>query len=284
MRGRRRGGRRTRGLGPRRRRPRRPGGPAGGRRTPGLDHRHHPASAASTSSSSPASTCPAGSPRRWPERAAELLPDGGTAVDLCTGSGAIALVLSGATPGGPGGGHRRRPGGRGLRPAQRRRRPRGATSTTRCPTTWPVGSTCCCAVLPYVPTGALHLLPRDVLAYEPRRALDGGADGLGLVAEVVARSPRWVRPGGWLLLEVGGDQVGAVAERYVGRPATARSRCSSTATATPGRRRTARRPRRRPLGLGTPRPLRGSRAAAGPTRAGAAWPGSWPRSGGSAPG
>ena len=67
-----------------------------------------------------------------------------------------------------------------------------------------------CAVLPYVPTGALHLLPRDVVAHEPRRALDGGADGLTLVAELVIRSTRWVRPGGWLLLEVGEDQVDAV--------------------------------------------------------------------------
>ncbi len=68
-----------------------------------------------------------------------------------------------------------------------------------------------CAVLPYVPTGALHLLPRDVLAFEPRRALDGGPDGLGLVAEVVARSPQWVRRGGWLLLEVGADQIDPLA-------------------------------------------------------------------------
>ncbi len=67
-------------------------------------------------------------------------------------------------------------------------------------------------VLPYVPTEALHLLPRDVVAFEPRAALDGGAGGLELVATAVSGSRRWVRPGGWLVLEVGGDQLPAVGE------------------------------------------------------------------------
>jgi len=52
-----------------------------------------------------------------------------------------------------------------------------------------------------------RLLPRDVRAFEPRLALDGGADGTDLLAEVARRSPRWLRPGGWLLLELGGDQA-----------------------------------------------------------------------------
>jgi methylase of polypeptide subunit release factors len=65
-------------------------------------------------------------------------------------------------------------------------------------------------VLPYVPDRALHLLPRDVQRFEPRLALDGGPDGLALVRIVVRRSPRWVRPHGWLGLEAGGDQVDEV--------------------------------------------------------------------------
>ena len=63
------------------------------------------------------------------------------------------------------------------------------------------------AVVPYVPTDSLRVLPRDVQAFEPRLALDGGVDGTDLLAEVVRRSPRWLRPGGWLLLELGGDQA-----------------------------------------------------------------------------
>jgi release factor glutamine methyltransferase len=69
------------------------------------------------------------------------------------------------------------------------------------------------AVVPYVPTEKLAFLPRDVVAFEPRAALDGGAGGLDVLSTVVARSVRWLRLGGWLLLELGGDQAGAVAER-----------------------------------------------------------------------
>jgi release factor glutamine methyltransferase len=63
------------------------------------------------------------------------------------------------------------------------------------------------AVAPYVPTGSIRLLPRDVQAYEPRLALDGGPEGTDLVGEIVRRSTRWLKPGGQLMLELGGDQA-----------------------------------------------------------------------------
>jgi release factor glutamine methyltransferase len=62
------------------------------------------------------------------------------------------------------------------------------------------------AVAPYVPTGELRLLPADVQRYEPRLALDGGTDGLDLVRRAIAAARRLLRPGGWLLVEVGGTQ------------------------------------------------------------------------------
>lgn len=62
------------------------------------------------------------------------------------------------------------------------------------------------AVPPYVPTGELRFLPVDVQRYEPRHSLDGGRDGLRVVRHVVAGAARLLRPGGWLLVEVGGDQ------------------------------------------------------------------------------
>jgi release factor glutamine methyltransferase len=62
------------------------------------------------------------------------------------------------------------------------------------------------AVAPYVPTASLRLLPADVQRYEPRAALDGGADGLAVVRRVIADASRLLRIGGWLLLELGGDQ------------------------------------------------------------------------------
>lgn len=61
----------------------------------------------------------------------------------------------------------------------------------------------------YVPRFQSEELARreaDVQRYEPRLALDGGGDGLGLVRRVVGSAARLLRPGGWLLAEVGGEQ------------------------------------------------------------------------------
>lgn len=62
------------------------------------------------------------------------------------------------------------------------------------------------AVPPYVPTGDLRFLPADVKRFEPRAALDGGADGLDVARRVVAAAGRLLHPGGWLLMELGGEQ------------------------------------------------------------------------------
>ncbi|MHB1511405.1 MAG: N5-glutamine methyltransferase family protein [Acidimicrobiales bacterium] len=62
------------------------------------------------------------------------------------------------------------------------------------------------AVAPYVPTRELAFLPVDVQRYDTRLALHGGADGLDIVREVVVSAGRLLRPGGWLLIEVGGEQ------------------------------------------------------------------------------
>ncbi|MEX5720452.1 putative protein N(5)-glutamine methyltransferase [Geodermatophilus maliterrae] len=60
---------------------------------------------------------------------------------------------------------------------------------------------------PYVPTGALTLLPPEARLHEPRTALDGGPDGLGVHRRVAAGAPAWLAPGGSLLVEVGEDQA-----------------------------------------------------------------------------
>jgi len=64
------------------------------------------------------------------------------------------------------------------------------------------------AVAPYVPRDQLQFLPRDVQAYEPAAALDGGHDGLAVVRVVVADAARILHAGGVIVLELGGDQLG----------------------------------------------------------------------------
>lgn len=54
---------------------------------------------------------------------------------------------------------------------------------------------------PYVPSGEVALMPLEARVHEPLLALDGGADGLDLHRRVAAKAPRWLRPGGVLLVE-----------------------------------------------------------------------------------
>ncbi|HKI28869.1 MAG TPA: HemK/PrmC family methyltransferase [Actinomycetota bacterium] len=139
-------------------------------------------------------------------RAVALLPADGIAVDLCAGSGAVAVILGAA-------------------------RPRATVIATDID---PVAIACAhrngveallgdldeplppalrgrvdvvTAVVPYVPTEELHLLPRDVLAHEPCRSLDGGPRGTEVLERAARAAARWLRPGGSVLLELGGDQA-----------------------------------------------------------------------------
>jgi release factor glutamine methyltransferase len=67
------------------------------------------------------------------------------------------------------------------------------------------------ANLPYVPSAELPRLPPEVRA-EPLLALDGGGDGLDVIRRLVAGVRAALRPGGWLLLELGLGQAPAVEE------------------------------------------------------------------------
>jgi release factor glutamine methyltransferase len=147
-------------------------------------------------------------------RAASLLPSGGVAVDLCTGSGAVAAVLRAAHPGASiiatdidpvAVACARRNGidaleGDLMAPLDRSLR--GGLDVVT-------------AVVPYVPTDELRLLPRDVLEHEPRVALDGGPSGTTVLARAVRAAGEWLRDGGSVLLEIGGDQAAGVTDLLV---------------------------------------------------------------------
>lgn len=59
---------------------------------------------------------------------------------------------------------------------------------------------------PYIPAAEVAELPVDVRDFEPRLALDGGPDGLDLVRQIAAQAPAQLTVGGLLALEIGADQ------------------------------------------------------------------------------
>ena len=63
---------------------------------------------------------------------------------------------------------------------------------------------------PYIPTGDLENLQPEVRDFEPRGALDGGADGLDFYRLIIPAAPDYLFPGGLLLFEAGIGQAGAV--------------------------------------------------------------------------
>lgn len=60
---------------------------------------------------------------------------------------------------------------------------------------------------PYIPTEDIEKLDASVRDYEPRMALDGGADGLDFFRAVATGWEKVLRPGGTLLFEVGIGQA-----------------------------------------------------------------------------
>ncbi len=65
---------------------------------------------------------------------------------------------------------------------------------------------------PYVPTEEVGLMPPEARLHEPLVALDGGADGLDVQRRVIATAPRWLAPGGHLLVETSERQAAQTAE------------------------------------------------------------------------
>ncbi|MZQ80889.1 putative protein N(5)-glutamine methyltransferase [Paenibacillus sp. 5J-6] len=70
------------------------------------------------------------------------------------------------------------------------------------------------ANVPYVPTGAIELLPSEARIHEARLALDGGVDGLDVQRRVALEAPQWLAPGGHLLVEVSERQAPQAVEIF----------------------------------------------------------------------
>jgi release factor glutamine methyltransferase len=144
-------------------------------------------------------------------RAVERLPSGGAAIDLCTGCGAIARTLSAAEP--------------AARVVASDVDPRAVACARSngveayegdlfdaIPDELAGRVDLVVGVVPYVPTPELPLLQRDTFAFETPLSYDGGADGTAILRRVLAGAPRFLRAGGAVLLELGGEQVDALAD------------------------------------------------------------------------
>jgi release factor glutamine methyltransferase len=136
-------------------------------------------------------------------RAAEALPGDGTAIDLCTGSGAIATYLKS-----------RHPKARVIATDIDER----AVACARSNGVeayqgdlfgdLQVTADVITAVVPYVPTPELPLLQRDTFAFETALSYDGGADGTAILRRVIDEARQHLN--GTLLLELGGEQADAL--------------------------------------------------------------------------
>ena len=69
---------------------------------------------------------------------------------------------------------------------------------------------------PYIPTADIDTLQREVKDYEPHLALDGGADGLDIYRRIAAEASKYLNRGGMLIMEVGAGQAADVVKMFRG--------------------------------------------------------------------
>lgn len=71
---------------------------------------------------------------------------------------------------------------------------------------------------PYIPSAEIDTLPPEVRDHDPRAALDGGADGLEFFRAIAAEAPHWLKPGGVLMAEFDDGQGPALLELFSAAP------------------------------------------------------------------
>ncbi|MET8409657.1 putative protein N(5)-glutamine methyltransferase [Streptomyces sp. NPDC005195] len=160
-------------------------------------------------------------PRRRTEflvdQAVALARNASVVVDLCCGSGAVGAALA-ASLGGPEL-HAADIDPAAVRCARRNVAPFGGRVHqgdlyAALPDTLRGRVDVLAANVPYVPTGDVGLLPSEARDHEPLTALDGGADGLDILRRVADEAPRWLAPGGSLLVETSEPQAPRAVEVF----------------------------------------------------------------------
>ena len=69
---------------------------------------------------------------------------------------------------------------------------------------------------PYIPTATVETLQREVKDFEPRLALDGGEDGLDFYRRIAAEAGKYLTRGGMLIMEVGEGEAQEVVKMFKG--------------------------------------------------------------------
>ena len=71
---------------------------------------------------------------------------------------------------------------------------------------------------PYIPSADIKGLMTDVSEFEPALALDGGEDGLNFYRKIIEGAPQHLNSNGQLILEIGHDQAGPLADLFQTNP------------------------------------------------------------------
>jgi release factor glutamine methyltransferase len=153
------------------------------------------------------------------ERGLAALGEGGTLLDLCTGSGAVAISLLAERPTLQAVASDLSAGALEVASANASRHGVNERLTLRQGDLWSVLApderfTCITVNPPYIGAHEIPELAPDVRDYEPRLALDAGSDALSFYRRIAAEAPRRLEPGGVLCVEVGIHQAEPVAALF----------------------------------------------------------------------
>ncbi len=66
---------------------------------------------------------------------------------------------------------------------------------------------------PYINSAKVEHMPSEIAAHEPKLAFDGGPFGIAILMRLLQEAPKFVRPGGWLVFEVGLGQGPGLVKR-----------------------------------------------------------------------